>query len=351
MKSRFKVELGDLADPQRYQDPLDIAGERPERLLELLETMLLIRFAEETIAEMAGSGAARTPCHLGIGQEAIAAGVCAELTAADRVFGNHRSHSHFLAMGCSAELLLAEVLGKATGCSKGMGGSMHMTAVSQGFWGSVPIVAATIPIAVGAALAAQKDGSDAVAVCFFGDGAVEEGGVHESFNLASVLGLPILFVCENNLYASHMDIAQRQPSDRTARFAEANAINAEVVDGNDVVAVGGAARRLLARARGGDGPGYLEGITYRWRGHVGPRDDLDVGVRRDAETLAAWKRRDPVRRLVAALLDQGQLTQAAADDLEKSVRQRVKDACDKAHAAPYPPAEATLDLVYADRRT
>jgi len=348
MNGHFKSELGDLADPAQFGTPIDISAQDPQRLIRQLQMMLTVRRAEESIAELIEEGCAHTPCHLGIGQEAIAVGVCATLKNTDRVFGGHRSHGPFLALGCKLEELMCEVLGKAAGCAGGMGGSMHLTDPQRGFWGSVPIVAGTVSIAVGAALSAKMDGGDSVAVCFFGDGAIEEGSIHESLNLASVYQLPVIFVCENNFYASHMDISQRQPSDRTARFADAHKIEAEEVDGNDVVAVFAAARRLVERARAGQGPGYLEAVTYRWRGHVGPSEDIDVGVRRKPDHLIAWKKRDPIARLKNALIQQNFLDDERYDELCETVRQRVEQAKQMALSAPYPEAAAILDLVYAE---
>ena len=180
--------------------------------------MITIRTAEERLGELVENGDVVCPAHLAVGQEAIPVGVSHYLRPTDRVFGGHRSHGHYLGLGGGLYQLFAEVLGRSDGCSGGMGGSMHLYAPDVGFMGSVPIVAATVPIAVGAGLAAKKDGANAVAVTYFGDGAVEEGVIHESLNLAAHMKLPVLFVCENNFYASHMDIRQRQPGDRTARF-------------------------------------------------------------------------------------------------------------------------------------
>jgi len=243
--------------------------------------------------------------------------------------------------------LLAEVLGRADGCSHGMGGSMHLQDLSCGFFGSVPIVAGTIPIAVGAALAAKMDGSNDIAVAFFGDGACEEGVLHESLNLAAIYGLPVLFMCENNQYSSHLDIALRQPSDRISRYADAHRIQAQVVDGNDVTAVARAADRLVADARRNCQPVFLEAITYRWRGHVGPKEDLDVGVRRSMDHLAAWKRRDPVRRLEEALVTAHLATPAQLAQLEREVRAQVREEAARALKAPWPADSSLLDFVYA----
>lgn len=340
-------ELGGLADPQQFTQPLAIAATQPAALLGQLRSMLLIRIVEEAVAEWVERGVARAPCHLGIGQEAVAVGVSTHLSARDRVFGGHRSHAHYLALGGDVYRLLAEILGKQDGTSRGMGGSMHLLGREVGFLGSVPLVGATIPIAVGAGLAARMDGEGAVAVTYFGDGASEEGVFHESLNLAATFSLPVLFVCENNLFSSHLDIDLRQPSDRVARFGEAHRMPAVTVDGNDVVATASAAAALIARARRCEGPAFLEAVTYRHRGHVGAREDTDVGVRRSLAEIKAWKARDPIQRLSRAMIDAGQLTQRALAELEESLRQRVSACCARAEAAPYPPDSALLEFVFA----
>jgi pyruvate dehydrogenase E1 component alpha subunit len=345
-----KSELGVLADPQRPVERVDVAGCDVAWLQRAFRDMTLIRVAEEAIGALVEDGLARAPCHLGIGQEAVAVGVAAHLRSTDRVFGGHRSHSHYLAVGGDLYALVAEVLGKADGASRGMGGSMHLFAGDVGFHGSVPIVGATIPIAVGAALAAKLDGSGDVAVAFFGDGATEEGVFHESMNLAASQQLPVLFVCENNLFSSHLDIALRQPSDRIARYADAHKVRAATVDGNDLVAVTRAAASLVGHARSGAGPGFLEAITYRHRGHVGPKEDVDVGVRRKMSDLDAWKKLDPILRLREALLAGGLMTAAQMDQQERELRASVAAACERAKAARYPEAAALLGAVFAGKR-
>lgn len=344
----FDRDLGALADPERYTEPLDIEGWDAASLLEALRTMLRIRRAEERIGDMVTAGKIVCPCHLGIGQEAIAVGVSRHLRATDRVFGAHRSHSHYIALGGSVYELFAEILGRVTGCSRGMGGSMHLQDSERGFAGSVPIVAGTVSLAVGAALAAKMDGKGDLAVAYFGDGAVEEGCVHESLNMASNFVLPTIFVCENNLFASHLHVDLRQKHSATVRFAAAHGIPYELVDGNDVTAVATAAQRLVERTRGGGGPGYLEAVTYRWRGHVGPREDIDVGVNRSGD-LGRWKQRDPVRRLVDALIASRSLDERGLIDIEHQIAAEIQDAWQRAEDAPFPPPGATLDLVYARR--
>ncbi|MDF1653934.1 MAG: thiamine pyrophosphate-dependent dehydrogenase E1 component subunit alpha [Coxiellaceae bacterium] len=344
----YVCELGDLADPSKYQEPININGIDTESLLVLLKKMILIRSAEDVIAGLIEQGEACGPCHLGNGQEAIAAGVMSKLRKTDRVFGTHRAHAHFLAMNDNVGSLLAEILGRKTGCSNGIGGSQHLYDQANGFYGSVPIVGGTVPLAVGAGLAAKMDCRGDVAVCFFGDGAAEEGVVHESLNLASVYSVPILFVCENNLYSSHLDIKMRQPSDRVSRYADAHKIRNRLEDGNDVLAVQRATSELLGKIRAGEGAGFLEVVTYRWRGHVGAREDIDVGVRRDAETLIEWKKRDPIRRLVLSLIARGDITEGEFMEVQKSIQLSVQEAKQKALLGPYPDVSELLKHVYLE---
>ena len=342
----LKTALGPLADPYEPLQPLELSNLSGAELIEDLRKMITIRLAEEAVADLVESGEAKCPCHLGIGQEAIAVGVCRTLTNRDRLYGGHRAHSQYLALGGDLEKMFAEILGKETGASQGMGGSMHLYAPETGFHGSVPIVAGTVPVAVGAALAAKMDGSDAVAVPVFGDGVCEEGGVHESLNLAASMKLPVVFVVENNLYSSHLDIGLRQPHDSVSRFAQAHGVASEVVDGNDLVATRLAAERLVNRARAGEGPGFLEAVTYRWRGHVGHREDIDVGVRRSEGELEAWKARDPIKRLVDALVSRKDITESKVEDISDGVQAEVDEALVNARGAPYPAVHALMDMVY-----
>lgn len=295
--------------------------DRQAWLFERWKTMLRIRAAEEAVARMVDSGEARCPCHLYIGQEAIAAGVCAALHREDTVWGGHRSHGHYLAKGGSLEAMFAEILGRETGCSGGRGGSMHLMAPQQGILGTVPIVAATVPLAVGAAMAYKMRNEPHVAVAFFGDGTFEEGHVHESLNLAALYRLPVVFVCENNLYASHMHWSERRVADNLHQAGLFHSVPGERVDGNDVTQVGDAALRAVARARQGDGPTLLECRTFRWRGHVGSSFDLDVGVQRRGE-LSFWLLQDPIARTERELGDfgdQGAIRQAIDQELQQAL--------------------------------
>ncbi len=343
------AELGSLADAGSCHDALVLPRADAAWLHDALRRMIVIRAAEELIGDKVTEGKVRCPCHLAIGQEAAAVGVARRLGPEDRVFGAHRSHAHYLALGGALHGLMAEVQGKSTGASRGMGGSMHLVDMAHGLYGTVPIVGATIPMAVGAALAAKLDRKGAVAVSFFGDGATEEGVFHESLNLAATLRVPVLFVCENNFFSSHLHITLRQPTDAVSRYAEAHRVPWRLVDGNDVVAVAEAAGEALKQLRRDEGPWFLELVTYRWRGHVGPREDDDVGVKRK-DDLASWKLRDPIRRLADALMDAGQLSEGQLETLWAAARVEVAQAWEQAVRDPYPPPEALLASVFGNGR-
>lgn len=336
-----------LADPTACRDALQIDGHDAIALHDYLKAMLLIRKAEQKLAEKRREGLIGGPVHLGVGQEAIAVGVSASLRATDRVFGAHRSHSHLLAMGSSLRGLFAEILGKETGLSHGMGGSMHLWDQPRGFYGSVPIVAGTVSLAVGAAMAARMQGTSDVGVAYFGDGAMEEGVVHESLNLARITQAPVLFVCENNLFASHMHISLRQPKGSTARFAAANDIPYRLVDGNDVVAVAKAAAELVDAARQGQGPGFLEAVTFRWYGHVDWREDIDVGVHRSVDELASWRARDPIKRLREAMVAKELWSEDREAELNAEIDDQVNRAWSQAMSDPYPEGQTLLGRVHA----
>lgn len=347
-KDNLLARLGSFADPRQHCAVIDSRDHDVSKLLNWHRQILLIRRAEEAISEMVESGETVCPCHLAIGQEAVAVGVASALRKSDRCFGAHRSHGHYLALGAPVSELFAEVLGKATGCSRGFGGSMHLQAPKNGLVGTVPIVGATIPMAVGAALAAKLEARGDIAVSFLGDGATEEGVFHESLNLAASLSVPVLFVVENNLYSSHLHIDERQPSDRTARFAEVHGLDPLTIDGNDVVAVSDAARDLVTEMRVRPGPRLIEAVTYRWRGHVGHREDNDVGVERKGN-LRAWKERDPLARLAGALLAMG-VNRSTLETNEQSVGEEIQISLIEARRASYPPAEDLVGVVFADQK-
>lgn len=337
-----------FANPKLFQDNFVLDGYMANDLIEMLTSMIKIRKAEQTLAEHRRLGDIGGPVHLGVGQEAIAVGCSASLMATDRVFGAHRSHAHLLALGAPVEPLFAEVLGRESGYSKGMGGSMHLWNQGVGFFGSVPIVAGTVALAVGAGLAAKLQKKADVAVAYLGDGAIEEGVVHESLNLARIQDIPVIFVLENNLFASHMHLSLRQPMRSTTRFAEANDIPSEIVDGNNIVEVESTMRRMVDQARKGGGPSFLEAITYRWYGHVDWRDDIDVGVNRSLEDVADWRLRDPIGRLKRSLIQQQVWSEEENDALFDAVDNEINAAWASAESAPFPDASALLDRVYAN---
>jgi pyruvate dehydrogenase E1 component alpha subunit len=258
--------------------------------------MLRIRGIEERIAAEYAKQEMRCPVHLSVGQEAVAVGTCAVLAPTDEAMSGHRSHAHYLAKGGSLHRMLAEMMGKSEGCTQGLGGSMHLIDKSCGFRGAVPIVGSTIPIATGLAFQHQLDRDCRVVAVFFGDGATEEGVFHESLNFAALKRLPIIFVCENNLYSVYSPLAVRQPGERSQLgLATAHGLAAERADGNDVVAVAAAMQRAVERARSGTGPTFLEFPTYRWREHCGPNFDNHLGYRTEAEYVA-WKEQCPLLR-------------------------------------------------------
>ena len=337
--------LGDLVNPDKYQEPINISGFDTDQLIDDLKQMYVIRRVEEIIGDNVVTGVIKCPCHLGIGQEATAVGLSRYLRSSDRVFGGHRSHTHYLGLRGSVYKLFAETLGKLDGCSKGMGGSMHLYDPSIGFGGSVPIVGASVPIATGAALAAKKDKLGDIAVSYLGDSACEEGAVQESFNLASIMKLPIIFVVENNLFASHMHIDLRQPHNSTARFAEAHGIPFKVIDGNNLTDIYEASQKAVKYCRENKGPYFIEAMTYRWRGHVGPREDTDVGVKRK-DDLSTWKKRDPIRRLKDSLINKNILSENDFNEITKLVDKNLVVQWQKALDAPYPPKSLLTEIVY-----
>jgi TPP-dependent pyruvate/acetoin dehydrogenase alpha subunit len=343
----MKHELKGLSNPEKYHDPISIKNQDIGVLKNMLSTMLLIRKTEQQLALGRKNGAIGGPVHLGAGQEAIAVGISQNLQKTDRVFGAHRSHSHLLALNPNFYKLFAEVLGKETGFSKGMGGSMHLYDQPNGFYGSVPIVAGTVSLAVGAAMAAKMQKTDDIGVAYIGDGAVEEGVAHESFNLAKIQKAPMLFVIENNLFASHMHISLRQPSDMISRFAIANDIPYKLVDGNDVVSVSKASKELIDDMRSGKGPGFIELVTYRWYGHVDWRDDVDVGVDRALDDIENWKARDPIARLSKSMIKSKIWSEEQELELVNKIDKEIQVAWKMAMNDPYPSADATLKYVYS----
>ena len=343
----MKNELKFLSDPGSLHNPISIKDQDADTLRKMLCSMITIRKTEQELANRRKEGLIGGPVHLGAGQEAVAVGISEYLRNTDRVFGAHRSHSHLLALNPDYYRLFAEILGKKTGFSKGMGGSMHLWDQPNGFYGSVPIVAGTVPLAVGAGMAAKMKGTSDIGVAYIGDGAAEEGVVHESLNFARLQNIPVLFVIENNLFASHMHISLRQPSDMVSRFAIANDIPFELIDGNDVVATAESSKKLINAIRSGKGPRLIELVTYRLYGHVDWREDIDVGVERSITDLKNWKARDPIKRLSKAMIAEGIWSNEDENKFNYQLELDIKNAWEKAMNDPYPDSDATLKYVYS----
>ncbi len=269
---------------------------------QLLYDMLRIRRVEERIVDLYPEQEMRCPVHLSISQEAAAVGACAPLAADDYVLSGHRAHAHYLAKGGDLKAMLAEIYGKATGCAGGKGGSMHPVDLAAGFLGAAPIVGSTIAIAAGVAFATAMRDEGRVTMVFFGDGATETGTFHETLNFAVLEGLPLVLVCENNLYSVNSPLPVRQPPGRAIAGLAAG-------HGNDVLAVHALAGRAIEKARAGDGPSFIELATYRWREHCGPNFDNDLGYRDEAEYLA-WRELCPVETYVDVLTRDGDLGEA-----------------------------------------
>ena len=318
------------------------------QLLEAYKRMVLIRKFELKAKKLFEANKLPGFLHLYVGEEAVAVGVCSALRVTDQITSTHRGHGHLIAKGGDVKKMMAELFGKATGYCKGQGGSMHISDYSTGILGANGIVGAGLPIATGAAFAFKYKNEDKVAVCFFGDGASNRGTFHESLNMAAAFKLPVVFVCENNLYGISVD----------ARYVAAGVVNGKniadravgydipgvVVDGNDVNAVYEAACAAVARARAGEGPTLIECKTWRQLGHyVGDPDNY-----RTDEEKAAWLQRDPIKAVGTQLLEKGVCSQENLDKIATDTDALIEDAVAEAEAAPYPDASALLTDIYAE---
>ena len=311
--------------------------------LDLYRTMLRIRRCEEQLARSYAAGRITGACHTYVGQEAVAAGVCAHLRDDDAVFSTHRGHGHALAKGVPPRALMAELFGRATGCSGGRGGSMHLFAPEIGMMGTSGIVGPCILQAAGAGYSFQLLETDRVGVAFFGDGAVGNGAFHEGLNLAAIWDLPVLFVCENNLYATEVAFDYAARNTDVAGRAGGYGMPGECVDGNDALAVYAAAGEAVERARGGGGPSLMECRTYRTRPHA---EGMGDGGYRSREEIDRWRQRDPIPLLAHALLDE---SVATADDLEAvaaEVDAEIAEAAAFAESSPWPDPATVSDHVY-----
>ena len=315
----------------------------PEDRLGLLRTMVLIRRFEERCAELYTETKIRGFMHLYIGEEAVAAGVFANLAPDDNVVATYREHGHALAKGVSARVILAEMFGRAEGCSGGRGGSMHLFSTEHRLFGGNAIVAGGLPIAVGLALADHMRGEPRVTVCCFGEGAMAEGEFHESMNLAALWNLPVLFCCENNLYAMGTALARSEADTDLAVKASGYGMASWSVDGMDVEAVHRAAARAVLAVRDGSGPVFLELRTYRFRAH----SMYDPELYRTKEEVAVWRTHDPIDAFIATLRAAGELDDAALAAIEANVMAEVADAVAFADAGTLEPVGHLTRHVYA----
>jgi pyruvate dehydrogenase E1 component alpha subunit len=311
--------------------------------VEMLRTMILIREFDERAIQLRVAGKIYGAVHPYVGQEAVAVGVCANLTRSDRVTSTHRGHGHCIAKGADIRRMMAELFGRVDGYCKGKGGSMHIADFAVGMLGANGIVGGGLPIACGAALAAQLDGKGDVTVCFFGDGAAAEGEFHEALNIASLWKLPIVFVCENNQYAANNAVGVQHPRVDIAAHAGAYEMPGVIADGNDVLEVRAAASQAVARARRGEGPSLLECKTYRWHFHA-MRAAVPAETR-PADEIAVWRARDPIARLEAHARDRGLLTAAEVGALRHQVAAELDQAIAFAEASPFPdPKDLLVDM-------
>ncbi|MEW6620278.1 MAG: thiamine pyrophosphate-dependent dehydrogenase E1 component subunit alpha [bacterium] len=307
-------------------------------LVGLYRTMMRIRICEESLVEPILRGEVKCPCHLYSGEEAIATGVCAALDESDYIFGSHRSHGHYLAKGGSMPELIAEIYGKETGCSKGRGGSMHLIAPEKGMLGAVPIVGGTISIALGAALASKIRKQKRVTVSFFGDGTTGEGVLYESLNFASLKKLPIIFACENNLYSTHLPIRECRLQNNIFKTGVPFGIPGDRVDGNNVLKVYESTKAAVEICKKGNGPVFIEFLTYRLRGHVGPDDNIH-GMRTDIrpkEEIERWQKKDPIKRYERFLFKNKILVKQEVEMIRKEVEQEVNNSFAFALSSSYP---------------
>jgi len=304
--------------------------------------MLEIRYFEEKVYDLYGQNLVPGTIHLYAGQEAVAVGVCANLREDDYITSTHRGHGHCIAKGAQLNRVMAEILGKKTGYCKGKGGSMHIADFSIGMLGATAVVGAGLPIAAGAGLSIKLRKTDQVVACFFGDGASNQGTFHEGINMASIWNLPVLFVCENNLYAMGTHQSRVMAIENIADRAAAYGIPGLAVDGNDVLAVYEAAHEAVDRARKGRGPTLIECKTYRHKGH----SRFDPATYRPKEEVEKWIKRDPIAQFKAMLLEKKTLTEEETNKIEQEVASAVEDAVKFARESPHPAPEEALENVF-----
>jgi len=321
-------------------------GIEKETLVTMYRKMLEIRRFEEKVWHLFGRNLIPGTLHLYIGEEAVAVGVCANLKIDDYITSTHRGHGHCIAKGADLKKTMAEILGKKTGYCKGKGGSMHVADAALGNLGATAVVGSAIPIAVGAALSCQLRGTKQVVACFFGDGASNNGTFHEALNMAAIWRLPVLFVCENNLYAMGTRISNVTAIENIADRASAYGMPGVIVDGNDVIEVYRAAKEAVDRARNGGGPTLIECKTYRHKGH----SRFDPAKYRPPDEVEEWMKKDPILRFRNTLIEEGVLTEKQADKIDRQITETVEEAAQFAVKSPYPQPEEALEDVFVKLR-
>lgn len=312
--------------------------------------MKRIRLCEESLIQPITDGSIRCPVHLYSGEEAIATGVCSALKKHDYVFGNHRSHGHFLAKGGNMSAMIAEIYGKVTGCSGGRGGSMHLIDPENGIIGVTPIVAGSISLATGSALATKIRKGNNVTVSFFGDGATGEGGLYEAMNFASLKKLPLIFICENNLYSTHLPVSQIRVDRKISDIAKPFNIKAFTADGNDVLAVCKLAKKAVSLCRNNKGPVFLEFISYRLRGHVGPSDTIQ-GTHHDIrpkKQIAEWKKKDPILLFRKFLIENKYINESEISEIDNRCIKEVDEANRFATNSNFPDKSDLIKYVFKE---
>ena len=315
--------------------------------IELLKKMKLIRIVEESIAEKYSEEKMRCPTHLYTGQEAIAAAIGLLLNKSDYVISTHRSHGHYLAKGGDLKKMLAEIYGKSNGCSKGYGGSMHLIDLNVNFMGSTAIVGNSLPVGAGLALTIKIEKSKKISCIFLGEGCVEEGIFHETVNFCAVHKLPVLFVCENNLYSVYSSLSTRQPKKRSiAKMVNAMGVKSFSIDGNDANKIYEFTSKELLKIRLGLGPRFIEFKTYRWREHCGPNFDNNIGYRSEKEFIL-WKKKDPIRKYESKLLKKNEISQTEIEKINIDLLKKTKLAFEYAEKSPFPKSGEAFKNVFA----
>jgi len=317
-----------------------------ENYLRILKKMILIRRFEERVAVLAENREFQDPVHLYVGQEAIASSVCEALNHQDYAYSTHRSHGHYLAKGGDVKKLMAEIFCKETGCSRGRGGSMHVIDRLVGFMGSSPIVGGTISIAVGSGLSAKMNRKGQVSVAFFGDGATDEGVFYESVNFAMIHKLPVIFVCENNRFSTHLPDFVRQSNPDVADRVAGFRINARRVNGNSPEEIFSVVSEMVDKARKGEGPSLIECMTYRWLSHVGYWKDLDVGFRKKTD-VEHWMERCPIRQLSEQMITRGMLTRPELEEMERAAVAIVEESVEFARSSKSPDPAAIAEGLFS----